>query len=90
MHLGRVDHRQAVHASRTCRGTATNSASTPGAIGDLVMALDAIRDHPLTGSGAQIDLVVGSWNAALAVGGAERRPSQPTSRWLAREATTSG
>jgi ADP-heptose:LPS heptosyltransferase len=35
-------------------------------IGDLVMALEAIGDVRALAPGAQIDLVVGSWNAALA------------------------
>ena len=35
-------------------------------IGDLVMALDAIRDVRALAPRAHIDLVVGSWNAALA------------------------
>ena len=35
-------------------------------IGDMVMALDAIRDVRALAPSAQIDLVVGSWNAALA------------------------
>jgi lipopolysaccharide heptosyltransferase II len=35
-------------------------------IGDLLMVLDAIRDVRACWPGAQIDLAVGSWNAALA------------------------
>jgi ADP-heptose:LPS heptosyltransferase len=55
-------------------------------IGDLVMALDAIRDVRALAPGAQIDLVVGSWNAALAgaVPGIDRVETLDA-RWLTRE-----
>jgi ADP-heptose:LPS heptosyltransferase len=55
-------------------------------IGDLVMALPAIRDVRALAPSARIDLVVGSWNAALA----RAVPSVDhvetlDARWLARE-----
>ena len=55
-------------------------------IGDLVMALPAIRDVRTLAPTAQIDLVVGSWNAALArsVPGVDR-VCTVDARWLARE-----
>ena len=55
-------------------------------IGDLVMALEAIRDVRSLAPDARIDLVVGSWNAPLAA--AIPSVDQVTSldaRWLARE-----
>jgi ADP-heptose:LPS heptosyltransferase len=55
-------------------------------IGDLVMALEAIRDVRALAPSAQIDLVVGSWNAALAgaVPGVDRVETLDV-RWLTRE-----
>jgi ADP-heptose:LPS heptosyltransferase len=55
-------------------------------IGDLVMALPAIRDVRSLAPSAQIDLVVGSWNASLArsVPGVDRVHTIDA-RWLARE-----
>lgn len=55
-------------------------------IGDLVMALEAIRDVRALAPAAQIDLVVGSWNAALAgaVPSVDRVETLDA-RWLARE-----
>jgi lipopolysaccharide heptosyltransferase II len=60
-------------------------------IGDLLMTHEAIEDVRAAVPGAQIDLVVGSWNAELA-----RRYRAVTSvetldaRWLAREGTGLG
>jgi lipopolysaccharide heptosyltransferase II len=55
-------------------------------IGDLVMALPAIRDVRALAPDAQIDLVVGSWNATLAraVPNVDRVETLDA-RWLARE-----
>ena len=55
-------------------------------IGDLVMALEAIRDVRALAPSAQIDLVVGSWNAPLAgaVPSVDRVETLDA-RWLARE-----
>src|SRR5262245_41970025 len=55
-------------------------------IGDLVMALPAIRDVRAFAPTAQIDLVVGSWNEPLAraVPGVDRVHTLDA-RWLARE-----
>jgi ADP-heptose:LPS heptosyltransferase len=55
-------------------------------IGDLVMALEAIRDVRALSPTAQIDLVVGSWNAPLAraVPSVDRVETLDA-RWLARE-----
>jgi ADP-heptose:LPS heptosyltransferase len=55
-------------------------------IGDLVMALEAMRDVRALAPSAQIDLVVGSWNAALAgaVPGVDRVETLDA-RWLTRE-----
>jgi ADP-heptose:LPS heptosyltransferase len=57
-------------------------------IGDLVMALEAIRDVRAHAPAAQIDLVVGRWNVPLA----ESIPSVDRvealdARWLSRDAT---
>ena len=49
-------------------------------IGDLVMALEAIRDVRALAPAAQIDLVVGSWNAALAASRARRYPCRDARR----------
>jgi len=56
-------------------------------IGDLVMALDAVRAVRLLAPEATIDLVVGSWNEGLArlVGGIDRVETLDA-RWLARGA----
>ena len=55
-------------------------------IGDLVMALEAIRDVRALAPAAQIDLVVGSWNAALAAAlPSIDRVETLDARWLARE-----
>jgi heptosyltransferase-1 len=55
-------------------------------IGDLVMALPAVRDVRGLAPDAQIDLVVGSWNASLAraVPNVDRVETLDA-RWLARE-----
>jgi lipopolysaccharide heptosyltransferase II len=55
-------------------------------IGDLVMTLPAIRDVRALAPEAQIDLVVGSWNAPLArtIPGIDRVETLDAS-WLARE-----
>jgi ADP-heptose:LPS heptosyltransferase len=54
-------------------------------IGDLLMALDAISDVVVAAPDAEIDLVVGSWNAALArtIRGV-RRVETLDAAWLAR------
>ncbi len=54
-------------------------------IGDLIMALPAIRDVRALAPDAEIDLVVGSWNAPLA-GAIEdvNRVETLDARWLAR------
>ncbi len=54
-------------------------------IGDLIMTLQAIGDVRTLAPGAQIDLVVGSWNAALAqaIAGVNRVETVDA-RWLAR------
>ena len=52
-------------------------------IGDLVMALEAIRDVRALAPAAQIDLVVGSWNAAARARDARRRPRRDARRALA-------
>lgn len=60
-------------------------------IGDLVMALEAIRDVRALAPQAHIDLAVGSWNAALA--GAIPsidRVETLDARWLAREGEGTG
>ena len=55
-------------------------------IGDLVMALEAIRDVRALAPAAQIDLVVGSWNAVLAAAiPSIDRVETLDARWLARE-----
>jgi len=55
-------------------------------IGDLVMALEAIRDVRALAPAAQIDLAVGSWNAALAAAiPSIDRVETLDARWLARE-----
>jgi ADP-heptose:LPS heptosyltransferase len=57
-------------------------------IGDLVMALEAIRDVRTHAPDAEIDLVVGSWNVALAESiPSVNRVEALDARWLAREAT---
>jgi lipopolysaccharide heptosyltransferase II len=55
-------------------------------IGDLLMSLDAIGDVVRAAPGAEIDLVVGSWNAELArrIGGIHRLETIDAS-WLSRE-----
>src|SRR5262245_59077427 len=55
-------------------------------IGDLVMALPAIRDVRALAPAAQIDLVVGSWNERLAqaIPNVDRVETL-NARWLARE-----
>ena len=55
-------------------------------IGDLVMALPAMRDVRALAPDAQIDLVVGSWNATLArtIPGVDRVETLDAA-WLARE-----
>lgn len=55
-------------------------------IGDLIMALEAVRDVRALAPSAQIDLVVGSWNAPLAraVPSVDRVETLDA-RWLARE-----
>ena len=55
-------------------------------IGDLLMSLDAIADAVDAAAGAKIDLVVGSWNAALvpAIRGVSSVETLDAS-WLARE-----
>ena len=55
-------------------------------IGDLVMALEAIRDVRTLSPTSQVDLVVGSWNAPLAraVPSVDRVETLDA-RWLARE-----
>jgi ADP-heptose:LPS heptosyltransferase len=55
-------------------------------IGDLLMALDAIADVAAAAPGAEIDLVVGSWNASLAraIRGVHRIETLDA-RWLARD-----
>ncbi len=55
-------------------------------IGDLVMALEAIRDVRTLAPAAQIDLAVGSWNAPLAreIPSVDRVETLDA-RWLARE-----
>ena len=60
-------------------------------IGDLLMALPAIRDVRTHAPGAQIDLVVGSWNATLAhaVPGISHVETLDA-RWLAREGSGQG
>ena len=57
-------------------------------IGDLVMALPAIRDVRALAPAAEIDLVVGSWNAALA-GAAPwvTRVLTLDAEWLSRDGT---
>ena len=56
-------------------------------IGDLLMALDAIRAVRLLAPDARIDLVVGSWNEGLArlIGGIDRIETLDAG-WLARSA----
>ena len=56
-------------------------------IGDLLMSLDAIADVADAAAGAEIDLVVGSWNAALApaIRGVSTVETLDAS-WLGREA----
>ena len=55
-------------------------------IGDLVMALEAIRDVRSLAPNARIDLVVGSWNAELAQAVASvDRVETLDPHWLARE-----
>ncbi len=55
-------------------------------IGDLVMALEAIGDVRALAPAAQIDLVVGSWNAALAQAVPGVTASRRSMReWLARD-----
>jgi heptosyltransferase-2 len=55
-------------------------------IGDLVMALEAIRDVRSLAPGARIDLVVGSWNAELAQAvPSVDRVETLDAYWLARE-----
>ena len=55
-------------------------------IGDLLMALDAIVDVAAAAPAAEIDLVVGSWNASLAraIPGVHRIETLDAA-WLARE-----
>jgi ADP-heptose:LPS heptosyltransferase len=56
-------------------------------IGDLLMALPAIRDVRSLAPSAEIDLVVGSWNAALARAiPSVTRVMTLDARWLARDA----
>lgn len=56
-------------------------------IGDLIMALPAIRDVRALAPAAEIDLVVGSWNAPLARAVPEvTRVEVVDARWLARGA----
>ena len=60
-------------------------------IGDLVMALPAIRDVRSLAPSAQIDLVVGSWNESLARAvPAVDRVYTIDARWLAREGEGNG
>ena len=55
-------------------------------IGDLVMALPAIRDVRTLAPTAEIDLLVGSWNASLAKAIPHvSRVETVDARWLARE-----
>jgi ADP-heptose:LPS heptosyltransferase len=55
-------------------------------IGDLVMALEAIRDVRALAPSAQIDLVVGSWNAALAQAvPSVTRVETLDAQWLSRD-----
>ena len=55
-------------------------------IGDLVMALEAIRDVRTLAPAAEIDLVVGSWNQALARAVPHvTRVDTVDARWLARD-----
>jgi ADP-heptose:LPS heptosyltransferase len=55
-------------------------------IGDLVMALEAIRDVRALAPSAQIDLVVGSWNAALAQAvPSVTRVETIDAQWLSRD-----
>ena len=60
-------------------------------IGDLVMALEAIRDVRSLAPNAQIDLVVGSWNAPLAraVPSVDRVETLDP-HWLARDGEGAG
>ena len=60
-------------------------------IGDLLMALDGIADVVAAAPGAQIDLVVGSWNAdiARAIPGIHRIETVDAA-WLARAGTGQG
>jgi ADP-heptose:LPS heptosyltransferase len=60
-------------------------------IGDLLMALDAIVDVAAAAPAAEIDLVVGSWNASLAraIPGVHRIETLDAA-WLAREGEGSG
>src|SRR5687767_3263744 len=60
-------------------------------IGDLLMALDAIADVVAAAPDAQIDLVVGSWNAdiARAIPGIHAVETLDAS-WLAREGAGAG
>ena len=60
-------------------------------IGDLLMALDAIADVAAAAPDAQVDLVVGSWNAdiARAIPGIHAVETIDAS-WLAREGTGAG
>jgi ADP-heptose:LPS heptosyltransferase len=55
-------------------------------IGDLLMTLDAIADVVAAAPGAEIDLVVGSWNASLAnaIPGLQRIETLDAA-WLARD-----
>jgi len=57
-------------------------------IGDLLMSLDAITDVVRAAPGAEIDLVVGSWNAALAqrISGLHRVETLDAA-WLSRDGT---
>jgi ADP-heptose:LPS heptosyltransferase len=56
-------------------------------IGDLLMALPAIRDVRSLASSAEIDLVVGGWNASLALAiPSVTRVITLDARWLARDA----
>jgi ADP-heptose:LPS heptosyltransferase len=60
-------------------------------IGDLLMTLDAIADVVAAAPGAEIELVVGSWNAdiARAIPGIHSVETLDAS-WLAREGTGAG
>jgi ADP-heptose:LPS heptosyltransferase len=91
--VGAVD--SALHAVRAITGPPKRSTGTAPRrvlllrlerIGDLLMSLDAIADAVDATAGAKIDLVIGSWNAALvpAIRGLSSVETLDAS-WLARE-----